>query len=123
MTRSLPSTEVSQEPCAALSVSSGWALRLRSEHERAKHSGNQTYITTSGLRVAVCSGDPQKVAEYLLNEMGIKGDVKPDSEGILIGFGRFNHHAHATVLRALQGQFRVLCAMLENGSQALKIYL
>lgn len=123
MTRSLPPPEVSPEPCAALSVAHGWALRLRREHEQAKHSGNQTYITTSGLRVAVCSGDPEAVAKYLLNEMGIGAPVRRDADGLAITFGRYSHHAHATVLRALQGQFRVLCAMLEDGSQALKIYL
>ncbi len=99
------------------------ALRLQGAHQQSKTSGNQGYITTSGLRVAVCTGEPERVAEFMLKEMGIRADVKTDENGILIGFGRFNHHSHATVIRALQGEFRVLCAMLENGSQALKIYL
>jgi hypothetical protein len=97
--------------------------RFSREYEKAKSSGNYAFVTTSGLRVAVCSGCAENVHDYLLKEMGIRGDVKTDHTGILIGFGRFSHHSHATVLRALQGEFRVVCAMTEDGRQALKIFL
>lgn len=106
------------------SVARGSALLgFQRDIKAAQQSGNYAATTTAGLRVAVCSSDPAAVSAYLLTDMGISAEVAADGDGLLVGFGRYSHHSHATVLRALQGAFRVVGAMTEDGRQAIKIFV
>jgi len=90
--------------------------------QRAKNTGNHALLTTSAFRLAVATMDANGVADHMLKEMGIRATVKEDAQGnLMIGFGRFCHHSHATILRALQGAFPTVGAMTEGGSQAIRV--
>jgi hypothetical protein len=59
------------------------------EIELGKATGNHSFVTNAGLRLAVQSGSPDEVSRYLLEEMGIKAAVTRDADGILMGFRQF----------------------------------
>lgn len=95
--------------------------KFTEERDYGKARGNYMLTTSAGFRLAVATYKPAKVYAYLLNEMGIKAEVKADANGLTIGFGRYSHHSHATVMRDLQGAFRVMSLMHEDGRQVIRV--
>lgn len=95
--------------------------RFENEFRAGKNTGNYGLTTSAGFRLAVSTFKADVVREYLLNEMGIKVPVDEDGQGLVLTFGKFNHHSHSTVLRDLQGAYRVMSLMHEDGRQVIKI--
>ena len=93
--------------------------RFSAEQKYGKQTGNYCLTTSAGFRLAVASFDPDQIGTYLLTEMGISESVTPTPEGINIAVR--NHHSFATIMRALQGSFRCIGLMHEDGRQVIQV--
>jgi hypothetical protein len=95
--------------------------RFKREQVCGRATGNYHLTTSAGFRLAVASFKADVVRDYLLNEMGMGPTVEDTPEGLTITFHRFDIYSPATVMRDLQGSFRLLFLMHEDGRQVLKI--
>lgn len=95
------------------------ALKFQGEQQAGLKSGNRSLVTNAGLRIAVLTGRPSIVSEYLLEEMGIRAGVECDNGCLMISVQE--HHSITAIMRALRGAFAFATATARDGRQALMV--